>query len=486
MDSFYQQVIGLLTAPPGNLAYHLVLVFSIAGAIPGALHVWRSGSAAGRRMLVGLTLLLVVQLAQMATAGLAQFFFELNGWLPPLDRAVTALSLVLFIWLWSFPLPNRNPDFATLLLGLLVLVLFLMTGVWWTSQPGPVFFNGALPDVLWTSFSLLLALVGGMALLVRRPAGFEFGLAQFALLSLGLALHLLAPLPQGNYPGAVRLAQMAAFPLLLTLPFRFSFELSQAGRPAVQDRFQPEVFLPLLKLASAAGNQEICRFLTQALAHALPANLCLLLSPPDSQKIISIHYGYDLEKKEWLGSATFDGGLVPVLSEALRQGRPLHLPANGNLPDLVGLGQVINHSISGALLAAPVNSPLGGLLLAIVVISGPKKRSWTAAEQNFLAEISQALPGLLQRAQERIILGDELNNANRSVQRLQAENKRLLLALQESLTKEKITAQEAEDLRAQLRNALQSSSQPQSANPAGRTAPQAQESPASSQDRASD
>src|SRR3990172_5867318 len=253
MESFYQQVIGLLTTPPGNLAYHLVLAFSIAGALPGALNLWRNGSTAGRRMLAGLALLLLAQLVLMATAGLAQFFFGLDGWLPPLDRAVTALSLILFIWLWAFPQPNRMPDFATLLLTLLVLVLFLLTGVWWTS------------------FTLLLALAGGLVLLVRRPAGFEIGLAQFVLISLGLALYLLAPLPQGDYPGAIRLAQMAAYPLLLTLPFRFSYEADGAGAGgrASQAGIQPDIFQAFLLLAGATGSQEICRCLTLAIARAL-------------------------------------------------------------------------------------------------------------------------------------------------------------------------------------------------------------------------
>jgi hypothetical protein len=146
----------------------------------------------------------------------------------------------------------------------------------------PAHFNGSLPDILWASFSLLLALSGGLVLLVRRPAGFEFGLAQFALLSLGLGLHLLVPLPQGNYPGAVRLAQLAAFPLLLTLPFRFSFGPSPAGSPAIREGVQPEIFLPTLQLASAAGSQEFCRSRSMAVAHA-PRRTCLL-PPPDSRR----------------------------------------------------------------------------------------------------------------------------------------------------------------------------------------------------------
>ncbi|HLE14114.1 MAG TPA: GAF domain-containing protein [Anaerolineales bacterium] len=485
MESFYQQVIGLLTTPPGNLAYHLVLAFSIAGALPGALNLWRNGSTAGRRMLAGLALLLLAQLVLMATAGLAQFFFGLDGWLPPLDRAVTALSLILFIWLWAFPQPNRMPDFATLLLTLLVLVLFLLTGVWWTSQTALVYFNGSLPDVLWTSFTLLLALAGGLVLLVRRPAGFEIGLAQFVLISLGLALYLLAPLPQGDYPGAIRLAQMAAYPLLLTLPFRFSHEADEAGASdrAWRAGIQPDNFQAFLLLAGATGSQEICRSLTLAIARALPADLCLLLSPPDGQKNISIHCGYQLEKTEWLGSATFDGGLVPVLSEALRQGRPLHLPANGNLPDLTGLSQVLNLPLFGALLAAPVASPVGDPLLAIVVISNRSKRSWSASDQNYLAEIARALPPVLQRSQERLVLGDELTRANRNMQRLQTENDRLARALQDSISKEKNTAQEADDLRAQLRTALQDFAQSQSEASGGDHAHLLDELPASPKER---
>jgi hypothetical protein len=120
------------------------------------------------------------------------------------------------------------------------------------------------------------------------------------------------------------------------------------------------------------------------------------------------------------------------------------------------------------------------------VISGPKKRSWTATEQNFLAEIAQALPGVLQRSQERLVLSDELDRANQSLQRLQVENKRLVLALQDSLNKENTSSKEADDLRAQLRAALQSASQPRSAHPAGGAAQHPQEPPAGSRDRAAD
>jgi hypothetical protein len=61
-----------------------------------------------------------------------------------------------------------------------------------------------------------------MLLLIRQPEGFGNGLGMVILLFLGHLAHLVTPLPQGDFPGAVRLAQLAAFPLLLTLPQRFA------------------------------------------------------------------------------------------------------------------------------------------------------------------------------------------------------------------------------------------------------------------------
>ena len=99
--SLYEQVITLLTVPPGNLVYHLVLAFSIAGALPGALTLWlRSGVKEGRRMVIGLSWLLLSQVLLVFNAGLAQFFPDLNAWMPVLDRAAYAFSLIILVWLW--------------------------------------------------------------------------------------------------------------------------------------------------------------------------------------------------------------------------------------------------------------------------------------------------------------------------------------------------------------------------------------------------
>ncbi|MGE5222197.1 MAG: hypothetical protein ACM3PY_07155, partial [Omnitrophica WOR_2 bacterium] len=63
MSSFFPQVFTILTTSPGNLAYQLVLAFSIAGALQAALIRWRSRPAEqGARLVLGFSLMLVFRL----------------------------------------------------------------------------------------------------------------------------------------------------------------------------------------------------------------------------------------------------------------------------------------------------------------------------------------------------------------------------------------------------------------------------------------
>jgi hypothetical protein len=188
---------------------------------------------------------------------------------------VTAFSLVVLIWLWVFPEPVRRADYASLLLILVILVLAVFSAVWWSNQPQGNGFNGFLADMVWAAFNGALALVGGIMLYARRPPGYEIGLALFALLFLGQALHLVLPLPVSDFPGVVRLAQLAAFPLLLTLPYR---QLTLViGPQAVSARraagIDSDAYQAFLDLATQSEPQEIYQAITLTVAHA-PTPTC--------------------------------------------------------------------------------------------------------------------------------------------------------------------------------------------------------------------
>ena len=187
MDQFISQVYGLLTTPPGNLAYYVVLAFTVVGALQSSVNHWRrSGFPQGNRMVTGLALLLVLQLAQFAVAGLAwQGLLQPETWLPPVDRFVTLASVLLIVWLWLAPEPVRLADLALGLVFLLACAFFVASLVWWSEQAAVLYFNAAWPDWGANWFAILILLMGGFGLLVRRPNSWGIGLAMLVLLFAG-------------------------------------------------------------------------------------------------------------------------------------------------------------------------------------------------------------------------------------------------------------------------------------------------------------
>ncbi len=72
MSLFLGQILTFLTNPPGNSLYHIVLVFSIAGALLGAIQSLRSSNfPQERRTVIGLGILLGLQLVLFIVSGLA-------------------------------------------------------------------------------------------------------------------------------------------------------------------------------------------------------------------------------------------------------------------------------------------------------------------------------------------------------------------------------------------------------------------------------
>jgi hypothetical protein len=179
MVSFIEQILSILTSSPGNLVYFLVVAFTITAAFQLSINQWRrSGFPQGKRMVIGLGILLLVQIIQFTLAILAwQNLFPLSTVLPPLERAIGLLILVVAAWLWLFPEPDVIADVATFFIGLLVLVFFFITYAWWGTQPFESTYNGSWADFASVIFALVLLGLSSLLMLIRRPNGWGFGLA---------------------------------------------------------------------------------------------------------------------------------------------------------------------------------------------------------------------------------------------------------------------------------------------------------------------
>ena len=429
MSAFFDQILMLLTTPPGNLIYHIVLVFSIAGTLYAAIHLLRSSQFPQvRRMVFGLGILLALQVLLFITSGLAwQGLLSPQTVLPPFDRAVTLLALVWITWMWVFPEPVRLADFATVLLNLLVLILFGLTLAFWAQTPRTSF-NTSIFEMIWQSFSLAVVLLGILGLIMRRSNGWGDGLAMLLLAFCGHLLSLVWRV-EGDFPGFVRLTQLALFPILLTIVQRFPRAVSELEPVTKTDHFTGEhtkerrrystdtkTLHALMSMAAEDNPEKIGSAMMRGVAQAMVADLCFLLLLADD-KSLSIACGYDLIREENLEGTAIDKNAIPLLANAILRGRPLRLPTSSTSSDLKGLGQMLSLSNTGHLLSVPITTKERGPVGAILILSPYSNRLWSAEDQAYLTTVSALFIPILERGQRASLLETERNLAQQDARR---------------------------------------------------------------------
>lgn len=403
--SVYQQIITIVTDPPGNLAFHLVLAATTAGVLFSAYSVWRRKKfPQGNRMILGLAILLGLQLV-----------FLLSSWInypqpssqPIGEQAGTLVSILVIIWLWVFPEPDRTADLGSTAAGSLVLFCalidyFLFTGAASSPIPGLTW-----SELFWTFLPLLILSLGGTALLIRLPNGWLYGAGMIGLLGLGHVLALMLPPTNGTFPGAVRLVQLAAYPLLFSLPERFSSYSkapAEQEETAVQERERRRSGLSLslletiLDFSSSSHQKENHQHIAKLVSQVLIADICLLIDSPDDKGSIEILAGFDLIREEYFKSSTIDSKSIPLLSTYIRQGKLLHLPASSTSRDLINLTQILQLGQSGHLLACPLQPQGRDKPLGIVVMSPYSQRYWSPEDQNFLTRTTALISGTIDKA----------------------------------------------------------------------------------------
>lgn len=412
----------LLIRPPGSLLYHLVLAFSVVGALIGAYQQWRSTEfPQARRMVLGLVLLLALAVAQYVF-GLLAFYVRLipDVILPPLDRAFMLISLVLIIWLWAFPEPAGRGDAVSGLVTLLAVLGLVFNVVLRLSSDVRGGYNNSYENLAWEIAALVLLALGAVLLVRRKPAGWMFGLTALVIIFVGVLLDTLWPTPvDGQYSVFVRVAAMSAYPMLLTLPHRFEgVSERRVSRPAsviragvtpgdeqqyVRERRRystdPKTLHALLALAAETDSDRINQIVARAVSQTMLADLCFIIYLGDDKKQLIIGSGYDLIREESLEGGIINRENIPMLASALQRGKPLRLPASTTSSDLKGLGDMLGLPSPGNLLNVPLLSekgPMGGIL----VLSPYSNRVWSAEDQTFLGSIAENLLPVIDRGRK--------------------------------------------------------------------------------------
>lgn len=427
MGASLSQIFSFLTTPEGSLIYHLILVFSIGSALQSAYMHWRSSEfPQARRMMFGLIMLFTAQIALFVISALGtQGILNLPLFLPPLDRAVTLFALVWMIWLWGFPEPSRAADAATWLLSLLVGAGLGLALVAYSAEPVFQSYNLTTYDGIWQLASIGLAVFGLLTLLIRRPNGWGNGMAVLLLSLAGHLLYLMLGRVDGDFPGAVRLMHVAAYPILMTLPQRFPAPSSRVTSVKQQDvpiagerrRYStdPKTFHALLALAGESQADKVSQAITRAIAQTMLADLCFLIYLTDNNNQMQIASGYDLIREENLDGGSMSKNVIPMLTNALQRGRPLRLPSSSTSADIKGLSDLLGLQNPGHIMSVPIVSPEKDPIGGVLLLSPYSNRLWSAEDQAFLANIALSLVPIIQRGQRMTSLEQKSEQARQAL-----------------------------------------------------------------------
>jgi signal transduction histidine kinase len=483
---FFDQILILLTNAPGNLVYHLVLAFSITGALQGAISQLRAtGYPQVRRMVIGLSLLLIGQAVLFLASGLAwQGVFTPGQILPSLDRAILLFSVLWIVWMWAFPEPARAWDAVVTGLSLVTLTALVFGIVAQIETPAQAGFNLSIESLAWNVATLGVLVIGALLLILRRPDGFGNGLMVTILIGIGLGLdHVL--LSGGDYSGVVRLFTMAAYPLLLTLPNRFPtpvsgpktqtvavYQKSASDASASADRSSqfirerrrystdPKTLSSLLILAAEVNSEKINQYIARSVAQAMLSDLCFLIFVGEDKNTLFIASGYDLIREENLDGGLMNKDSVPMLANAVLRGRSLRLPASTTSSDLKGLSDMLGLSNPGNLLNVPVANDQG-TIGSILLLSPYSNRLWSADDQTFLNNISASFVPIIERGRRIAEIEHQREMAQHSneetlaqLTRIQAHNDELvaeMTALKEKLEQGETVGESQEEYQQALK-----------------------------------
>jgi signal transduction histidine kinase len=238
-----QQMIELLSGPPGSIVLHLVTLFALQIVLALAYVGWQRdpGDEAARRMMAAAGGILALRLLLVLVgllAGLDPTRLQLV--LPPLEQAVNAATAVLVVWGLVVVYPDRPRLMdAVLLVALVVIaVMFLFFYQDWLGRaPGSVNGYFAAPQAfVWAIIQLVVLGAGLVWLILDKQTRLTLRPFISGVLLAAAALQL-ASIPEPLVAGALapvwmRLGYLVAFPLWAVLAYRENVAALEKGGQA--------------------------------------------------------------------------------------------------------------------------------------------------------------------------------------------------------------------------------------------------------------
>ena len=473
MLDFINQVIELLSRPPGDLVYYLIILFALEAML--GLAVVRARRPAPNRavehvsswtrqlrlillaacvMLIGRIILVVISLLSLQGARDALLA---DAILPPLERYVDLLSLT-FLALALVPLLRERGQLG---LGLTAIMLVAATVFyalsatqWYNLSAVPNQFYNALPqETIWQAWSLAVAALAALAMWLKRDDSTGVVFVAFLLLAIGSGLQLVWSVPTSHVAGWVRLTQLIAYPLFAVVVYQITevtappqlsappvYPLLPARSEAVDQAWL--TLSTIQSLSTSTALEDALQRTAASLAQFLQADFCaigLLRKNSSTLDLLAVYHP---------GAAPARGVALPLdryplIQRALQTRDALNLDKDAMPTEIRNLYGLLGSFIVGPTILAPLvdeRNPLG-----VVLLGNPDSgRSWSPADAEHAQTLVDHMTLMLTARENRQYFAKRIEELETSLrqQELEATQRRTTLEslLQQSQAEAQKTA----------------------------------------------
>ncbi len=423
-----EELFNLILTPPGDLYYHLILLFVLQVLLAVGWGDWRRRGES--RILAAAAGMLATRVALIvAGATTGSGLVTPAALLPPLERYADLLLIALAAWWVSPPLRRAHRFSVGLLLTFVVgtgALYGVLAALWSPAATAGRAYNGTPQAAGWAALSALTAFLAFLSLAFWPQPGTAPALAAFLAWMGGHTAQIFL-LPLHPYlPGAARLANLIALPLLAAVAFGES--LRSAPAPPTSGDTQPlQVWEWARRLEHAEDTEtalasllpEVLRFLNgqwgaigMPAAGAIPGVRILAVHPPAGGAT----------------PGTFPLDRYPALAEALRSGQPRQLPDE----EAEALSRRLNRHDVLPLTAVPL---VDGRSLGLLLVGGP------ALSRPRLQMVGLALGLALSGVGRRRLAEQRAEQLAAHLREQETERAQRVVALQEELERARQEAQ---------------------------------------------
>lgn len=414
-------LLNLFVEPTGALLYFLAVFILSQAALFMALGQRLRGNqerAAGRYALASFGVV-IAWIALMVGALVVLLTRTPSGAvLPPLDRAVSTLIVLIVGWAFVTADSPAGEGFLNALfvvLALAVVAGFVYTETQWIPGPAVMGFNDSPLGLAWTIIPLAATALGVILTFLRARQSLDIPLKLifFGLLAAGFGFTLYsiaAGMLKGDDSGAIRLAFLAAMPFLPIIVYRLVVErLTQAAEANLRVRLpatpsaEPvsttaeRESVALLKALGLMIEKEVPDDLPQqivvAVAATLKADVAALLALDDAE-YADVIAAFDNIQQKPIAAMALKLDEQPTLAAALQDKAQRALQTDRNLNELVDLYTRLDIQRLGPAYFQPLTRD--GVVIAALVIALPyTQRELRENETSLLAALAPIAARLL-------------------------------------------------------------------------------------------